>query len=161
MKTLLLIALSLVSTLSLAAGTPYAQLSSSIGQTANANQQLVRMNQVDGINKIHFNPAVSDTDITIKKKGLYFVIAAPQTGIAYGHLNLWFILNGNGVDNSNVQLTQSGTNDVIISQGVLCLDKGDVLQMGFSGNVPLATYFPIGEPTIPSIIFTMYKAGNC
>ena len=50
--------------------------------------------------------------------------------------------------------------DVIISQGILPLTAGDVLEVMMSANNPEAnmcieTIQPAGEPLVPSIIFSM------
>ncbi len=141
--------------------TPYAQLSSDKDQAAGSGN-IVQMEQVDGVSGILVHQGLSSTLIEVEKAGLYIVIAAPQSMAIVGCLDLWFRVNDEDVDNSNVRLCQTDENqtDVIISQGALCLAKRDKLKIVMSGTGIESTK-PTNEPLIPAIIFTMYYAGNC
>ena len=95
------------------------------------------------------------------------MVAAPQVGREdagpLGCFDLWLRVNGSDVSNSNVQLCQdagSMAKDVIISQGILPLEAGDVLEVMMSANNPEANMCieaiqPASEPLVPSIIFSM------
>ena len=159
MKALLVAVLAMFS-VSVMALTPYAQLSSDIDQIA-GGFDVVQMEIVDGVESMGITQGTGETTITVEKKGLYMVIASPQTTAAVGCLNLWFILNGLNLDNSNVRICQTHADqtDVIISQGALCLAKGDVLKLGMSG-IGIQSTKPANEPLIPSIIFTMFQIGS-
>ncbi len=88
-----------------------------------------------------------------------------EGGGPLGCFDLWLRVNGKDVANSNVQLCQdadSMAKDVIISQGIVPLKAGDVLEVMMSANNPKANMCieaiqPAGEPLVPSIIFSMIK----
>ena len=83
----------------------------------------------------------------------------------YGCFDLWLRVNGTDVANSNVQLCQdegSMAKDVIISQGIVSMEAGDVLEVMMSASNPDANMCieaiqPAGEPLVPAIIFSMIK----
>ena len=113
--------------------------------------------------------AMADNKITVSEAGPYLVVAAPQVGREgagpLGCFDLWLRVNGSDVANSNVQLCQdagSMAKDVIVSQGIVPLAAGDVLEVMMSANNPEAEMCieaiqPAGEPLVPSIIFSMIK----
>jgi hypothetical protein len=113
--------------------------------------------------------ALKDNKVTVSEAGPYLIVAAPQVGRAdagpLGCFDLWLRVNGSDVANSNVQLCQdagSRAKDVIISQGIVPMAAGGVLEVMMSANNPGANMCieaiqPPGEPLVPSIIFSMIK----
>ena len=141
----------------------YIQLSSAKNQDASALEPMpVHMELRDAISNVHFDPRRSDTDVGIVYDGAYFVIAAPQTKYGRGCYDLWLRINGSDVENSNIRVCQSDASQttVGVSQGVLCLNESDVLNVMHSGTGIEATK-PRDEPLIPSIIFTSFRLGPC
>ena len=143
--------------------TIHAQLSSSVDQP---NGPLgtgvpITFNIQDSIHGVGHLPGSSE--VHISEDGLYFVLAAPQTGATCDcgfTSDYWMKVNGDNVANSNVRFVASNSEskDVIVTQGVLKLKDGDVLQIfgaGLTSKCEAITQ--MGEPLVPSIIFTMYK----
>jgi hypothetical protein len=123
-----------------------------------------------------FDPRRSNTDIVIPKDGAYFAIAAGQVGandIGSAQrecVRLWMSLNGKDVNNSNVKFcfpqVEAGESvtDVLVSQGLACYKKGDVLRLMSSADsdaVGLVAFQPSDGPFVPSMIFSMYRLGSC
>lgn len=143
----------------------YLQASSSVTQCPGMAPEAVKMDITDAANGI----AMADNKVTVSEAGPYLVVAAPQVGREgggpLGCFDLWLRVNGGDVANSNVQLCQdagSMAKDVIISQGIIPLAAGDVLEVMMSANNPEAALCieairPPGEPLVPSIIFSMIK----
>jgi hypothetical protein len=106
---------------------------------------------------------VSGTKVTIVDAGDYFVAAAAQVGgSAAGSVYLWPRLNGKDVDDSNsIQYISSPQfTAVLVSQGEMTFKAGDVLEMMYAASAPglgLIASKPAGMPTVPSMIFTIYK----
>ena len=160
-STLVLLVLSV----SVANAGQYLQASSSISQCPGTAPEVVRIDITDAANGI----ALADDKITVSEAGPYLVVAAPQVGREgagpLGCFDLWLRVNGSDVANSNVQLCQdagSMAKDVIISQGIVPLESGDILEVLMSANNPEANICieaiqPPGEPLVPSIIFSMIK----
>ena len=148
-----------------AAAAQYLQASSSVTQCPGTAPKLVEMDIVDAANGI----ALKDNKVTIGEDGPYLVVAAPQVGREgggpYGCFDLWLRVNGKDVANSNVQLCQdegSRAKDVIVSQGIVPMKGGDVLEVMMSASNPEARICieaiqPKGEPLVPAIIFSMIK----
>ena len=142
----------------LAVSAQHAQLSSSV--TALSAGPVV-FNQVDLISEVSFAPGQSC--VYVEKAGAYFVVAAPQ--VASNSLiytfDCWLRVNGAGVANSNVRLGTIGIHkDVIITQGILALEPGDCVEVMTSGNALIEAIPVMGEPLIPSIIFSMFQIGK-
>ena len=143
----------------------YLQASSSITQCPGTAPEVVAMDITDAANAI----TMTANQITISEAGAYLVVAAPQVGREgagpLGCFDLWLRVNGTDVGNSNVQLCQdegSMAKDVIISQGIVPLEAGDVVEVMMSAGNPEANMCieaiqPEGEPLVPSIIFSMIK----
>ena len=99
--------------------------------------------------------------VTILHSGVYFLIAAPQTGFtcSSGVARFWLKKNGENVANSNIQLNgDTNTKDVIVLQAILECDKCDKIQV--CGNGHYAQVEAIqheGEPLVPSVIFSIFK----
>ncbi len=147
---------------------PYAQISSTKDQRPSGTSPvLITMNQndeVSGIEHIMENPG----DIRIKEAGVYVIIAAPQVGRTSGteerYIDIWLRKNGNDIPNSNVRnvVGTSGAKDVIVNQTMMSFDSGDVINVMMSvetanEGLGIEAINPDGEPTIPSIIFSMHK----
>lgn len=138
------------------------QLSSLVGQVPTNNDVIV-FDSIDLIDDIDFT--IGTSNIIINKKGNYFIIAAPQIGYD-GYIwfhdyvfNCWMIKNGVPIINSNVQFNSGKSDkDVIVVQAIVEFDKDDVLQIGYSGNnSKIEAIFILGQPVVPSIIFSMFK----
>ena len=146
----------------------YAQITSTEDQRPSGTTPvLITMNQNDEISGIEHS-AENPGDIRIKEAGVYVVIAAPQVGRTSGteerYVDIWLRKNGKDIPNSNVRnvVGTKGGKDVIVNQTMMSFDAGDVINVMMSvetGNEGLGieTIHPEGEPTIPSIIFSMHK----
>ncbi len=153
----------LLAFVSITKGEQYLQASSTITQCPGVTPEVVRIDVTDAANGI----TLADNKITVSEAGPYLIVAAPQVGREgggpLGCFDLWLRVNGADVANSNVQLCQdagSMAKDVIVSQGIIPLAAGDVLEVMMSANNPKADMCieaiqPPGEPLVPSIIFSM------
>lgn len=144
--------------------TPYLQASSNSTQLVVTSPQKITINQDDGNVKISLN----NGDIMVEQAGDYLIIAAPQVGrlggspTDVGSFRCWLTVNGTQVSNSNVLLNlELNTKDVIISQGIVALEKDDVVNVMMGAtlgkHIAIEAIQPSGEPLVPSIILTMYK----
>jgi len=146
----------------------YAQISSNEDQRPDATGPvLITLNQNDEISGIEHS-AENPGDIKIKEAGVYVIIAAPQVGRTSGteerYVDIWLRRNGKDVPNSNVRnvVGASGDKDVIVNQTMMSFDGEDVINVMMSvetanEGLGIETINPEGEPTIPSIIFSMHK----
>jgi len=132
----------------------HAQLSSDQTQLGTT---VVTFNQMDSIVGMGYNTHVG---LTVLHGGAYFVIAAPQVITGKGCYNAWLTVNGSMVANSNVQYCSQlpKQTDVIISQGAGCFLENDNVEQSGTG---IKAIHPVGEPMIPSIIFTAFRIGDC
>ena len=165
MKKLISALFVLLASVSVAKADQYLQASSTITQCPGTAPEVVKMDLTDAASGI----AMADNKITVSEAGPYLIVAAPQVGREgagpLGCFDLWLRVNGSDVANSNVQLCQdagSRAKDVIISQGIVPMAAGDVLEVMMSANNPEAKMCieaiqPRGEPLVPSIIFSMIK----
>ncbi len=165
MKKLMLALVVLVASASVANAAQYLQASSSVTQCPGTAPTLVEMDIIDAANGVD----MANNQITVGEAGPYLIVAAPQVGREgggpYGCFDLWLRINGADVANSNVQLCQdegSMAKDVIISQGIVPMEAGDVLEVMMSASNPEANICieaiqPAGEPLVPAIIFSMIK----
>lgn len=145
----------------------YSQCSSMTTQTPKHNKaQSVLLELNDGFKTGVDCSAISP--VTIRKSGLYFVIAAGQVGSAKketqgGYLDLWLIRNGKPVANSNTRQSIRTGDDtaVLVSQAAMELNAGDTLSLGFRVSNPnqgiglIATPSTAEEPGVPSMIFSV------
>jgi hypothetical protein len=169
MKRILIILSSVFLLASCAFAGPYMQASSSITQCpANTSPVKIKMDQDDGSQGIVLT---AKSQFKVTKAGSYVVIAAPQVGRAYGQgmpggdFKCFIGVNGVPVANSNVLMNFDKNyidKDVIITQGILKLKKGDKVTVWMSVSNPdaglcIEAIQPPGEPLVPSIIFTMYQ----
>ena len=146
----------------------YAQICSTEDQRpSETSPVLITLNQNDEISGIEHS-AENPGDIRIKEAGVYVVIAAPQVGRTSGteerYVDIWLRKNGKDIPNSNVRnvVGTSGDKDVIVNQTMMSFDSGDVINVMMSvetanEGLGIETIHPEGEPTIPSIIFSMHK----
>ena len=165
MKTIIASLFVLVASVSVANAGQYLQASSSVTQCPGTAPEVVAMDIIDAAKGI----TMADNQITVGKDGAYLIFAAPQVGRegggSYGCFDLWLRVNGADVGNSNVQLCQdegSMAKDVIISQGIVPMAAGDVLEVMMSAsnpdaNICIEAIQPAGEPLVPAIIFSMIK----
>ena len=165
MKKIISALFVLLASVSMAKADQYLQASSTITQCPGMAPEVVQIDITDAANGI----TMADNKITVSEAGPYLVVAAPQVGREgagpLGCFDLWLRVNGSDVANSNVQLCQdagSMAKDVIVSQGIVPLAAGDVLEIMMSANNPEADMCieaiqPAGEPLVPSIIFSMLK----
>ncbi len=165
MKKLLLALVVLVASASVANAAQYLQASSTVTQCPGTAPEVVAMDIIDAANGVD----MANNQITVSKAGPYLIVAAPQVGREgggpYGCFDLWLRINGADVANSNVQLCQdegSMAKDVIISQGIVPMEAGDMLEVMMSASNPEANICieaiqPAGEPLVPAIIFSMIK----
>ena len=143
----------------------YLQASSTVTQCPGTAPEVVAMDITDAASGV----AMEANKMTVAEAGAYLIVAAPQVGREgggpYGCFDLWLRVNGTDVGNSNVQLCQdegSMAKDVIISQGIVPLEAGDVIEVMMSASNPEANMCieaiqPEGEPLVPAIIFSMIR----
>ena len=165
MKKILSTLFVFLASVSMASASQYLQASSTITQCPGKVPEVVKMDITDAADGL----AIKNNKITVSEAGAYLIVAAPQVGREGGGpggcFDLWLRVNGKDVANSNVQLCQdadSMAKDVIISQGIVPLKAGDVVEVMMSANNPKANLCieaiqPAGEPLVPSIIFSMIK----
>lgn len=140
---------------------PYAQLSSTETQSAQAGGSIITLNSVDAANKVEQDKG----SISVKEDGVYFVMAAGQAGATKdagkGSVKLWMRVNGKDVGNSNTEQSIAGNfTGVLVCQGLAELKAGDKIQLmqSTSGSgVGMVASTVKGEPGIPSMIFSLFK----
>ncbi len=149
----------------------YAQITSTVDQRPSGTSPvLITMNQNDAISGIEHS-AENPGEIRIKEAGVYVIIAAPQVGRTSGteerYVDIWLRRNGNDIPNSNVRFVvgTSRDKDVIVNQTMMPFDSGDVINVMMAvetadEGLGIETIHPEGEPTIPSIIFSMHKISS-
>jgi hypothetical protein len=95
--------------------------------------QVVIIDLVDGARGVSLDPKTGS--FTVEKEFDYLVMAAPQVGRLYpgdnANFRCWLRVNGENVPDSNVlmNLFHVDVKDVIVSQGLIHLKAGDVLQV--------------------------------
>ena len=154
----------------------YAQLSSAKTQRSKTPEPVkVQFELRDAINGIDFDPRIDNSSIGIVHDGAYFVMAAPQIGRLHADstkpacANFFISINDNQLENSNVTLClpndDASTKDVIVTQGIIPLKKGDKISVmmstkDYEEGMGAEALRPEDEPTVPSIIFSMFRLGN-
>ena len=139
----------------------FAQLSSAVDQRpATTDPTVVQMEVVDALG----NMTNLGDGVQVHTHGVYLVIAAPQCGRLKGGdtetFRCWLRLNGADVANSNVLLALGqGTKDVIVSQSLITMNAGDVLQVMIAVSDPkdgvgIEAILPPEGVLVPSIIFS-------
>ena len=130
---------------------------------ANTPQRLL-IDVEDAAKGIHLNP--NEGSAQVEHDGAYLVITAPQVGrIGDGdvqNFRCWLRVGDHDVPNSNVLLNLFGsTKDVIVAQAIVNLKRGDEVSVWMSassgGDVAVEAIKPMGEPLVPSVIFSMLK----
>lgn len=133
--------------------TTYAQVSSLVDQPIGKKIQFESQDGAKGM-------TVTKDAIKILRSGIYLLIAAPQVTALEdnGCVDVWLVLNGQDVANSGVRQCQStkGSTDVVVSQVIIDLKKGDTIQVQTNGKgVKLDAIQPKQGAFIPSVIFTV------
>ena len=143
---------TLVSSAFAVADGTYLQISSSISFDGRST---VLYDQIDAQENIGYAP---DTGIEIYEDGAYIIVFAPQTKIGKGCTSAWIKVNSEDVPNSNVVYCTQSPKDtnVVISQGVLPLEDGDVVTTEIDG-IGVEAQFPDDAPQIPSAITTVVR----
>ena len=144
----------------------YLQASGSTTQVithANTPQRLI-IDVEDAASGIHLNP--NEGSAQVEKEGTYLVITAPQVGRlndgGVENFRCWLKVGQEDVVNSNVLMNLEGhTKDVIVAQSIVKLTRGDEVSVWMSastgGDVAVEAIKPMGEPLVPSCIFSMLK----
>jgi hypothetical protein len=131
----------------------FAQLSSAVDQQPGG---FVKFEIKDSLKTV----SATENSIIVQQTGTYLIVASPQvTAIKDGGcLDEWIVVNGQNVKNSGVRICQAkaGNTNVVVSQVVMALKKGDKIQIKTSGkDTKLDAIEVQGEPLIPSIIVTV------
>jgi hypothetical protein len=154
----------------------YAQLSSAKTQRSKTHEPVkVQFELRDAISGVDFDPRINNSSIGIKHDGAYFVMAAPQVGRLHADstkpacANFFISINDKPLENSNVTLClpkeDNTTKDVIITQGIIPLHEGDNVSVmmstiDYEDGMGAEALNPEDEPTVPSIIFSIFRLGN-
>ena len=148
---------------------PHAQISSTVTQQPIVTTPVaVTMNQNDDLSGITHSTTVNSDRIIIRKKTSYFILAAAQVGKTLGttnvNIDIWLRKNGVDVPNSNTRagIVLSTDTQVLVSQTIVDMNKDDYFQVMLSVSTlaqgaGIIASFPSGEPTIPSIIVSIYE----
>ncbi len=129
------------------------------------------ISNVDEGNGISMSTGNNGTNITIDTSGVYHMVAQPQVKAGAGgagDFHMWIEKFSSGswadIPDSNIELKLSSLEeDVIVLATTLKLNQGEKLRLVVSvsdNKILLHAQSPVGEPVIPSIIFTMYRVGN-
>jgi hypothetical protein len=144
-----------------ASATSYLQASSTEEQMAEAGvkPKVITMNSTDASKNIKQEKGV----VRVNETGAFFVMAAVQVGTkAKGTIRVWMRQNGKDIDNSNTEqfLGDPNSTTVLVCQGVAEAKRGDKFEVVFSGSDPsvgVVIKKPMGEPVVPSIIFSAWR----
>ena len=134
-------------------GNSFGQFSSGVDQQPGG---IVQFELKDSVQKL----SATENSVEIQTAGTYLIIASPQVTAVkdWGCLNAWIVVNDKDKKNSGVRICQAkaGNTNVVVSQAIMALKKGDKVQIKTSGqNTRLDAIQPNGEPLIPSIILTV------
>jgi hypothetical protein len=154
----------------------YAQLSSAKTQRSKTHEPVkIQFELRDAISGVDFDPRINNTSIGIIHEGAYFLMAAPQVGRLHADstkpawANFFISINDKPLENSNVTLClpkeDNTTKDVIITQGIIPLHEGDNVSVmmstiDYEDGMGAEALNPEDEPTVPSIIFSIFRLGN-
>ena len=147
------------------------QASSTITQRIEKDNegQVVIIDKVDGASCVSLDPKTGN--FTVEKEADYLVMAAPQVGRLHSgdnaNFRCWIRVNGENVPDSNVLLNLFNVDvkDVIVSQGLIHLNAGDVVQVvmatdNAAAGVGAEAIQPTpNEPLVPAIIFSLEAYG--
>lgn len=148
--------------------TPYLQMSSTVSQTPQKDNQIIKMESIDAKQNIDIDE--KHEKVLIKEEGIYFITTVIQVGATSptteaGWVDVWLNLNGEQMPNSNMRSvigSQIDTN-VLVCQAVQALKQGDSLSVGFSSSDPSLGVIMIqvkNEPVIASITLTAFKLND-
>lgn len=160
--------------------TAFAQLNSNVDQEPTVTTPVViTYNVQDAIVGLTHSTTVNPGEITVDTAGTYFVMPQPQVGKDSGGTAQTFgmflqVDRGTGFAdeaNSNIKITFSDNTatDVIVSGFTIVLAVGDKIRMmqtvtstavGMGVKFTAAEVGPPTVPATPSIIFTMFRAGD-
>lgn len=147
------------------------QASSTITQRIKEDNvgQVVIIDNIDGASGVSLD--ASTGSFTVEQESDYLVVAAPQVGRQNpgdnANFRCWLRVNGENVPDSNVLLNLFSVDvkDVIISQGLVHLNAGDVIQVimatdNAAAGVGAEAIQPTpDEPLVPAIIFSIEAYG--
>ena len=147
------------------------QASSTITQRIKEDNvgQVVIIDNIDGASGVSLD--ASTGSFTVEQESDYLVVAAPQVGRQNpgdnANFRCWLRVNGENVPDSNVLLNlfHVDVKDVIISQGLVHLNAGDVIQVimatdNAAAGVGAEAIQPTpDEPLVPAIIFSIEAYG--
>ena len=131
--------------------------------------QIVIIDNVDGASGVSLEPSTGS--FTVEHESDYLVVAAPQVGRqnpgGTANFRCWLRVNSENVPDSNVLLNLSSVEvkDVIVSQGLVHLNAGDVIQVvmatdnAAAGVGAEAIQTTPDEPLVPAIIFSIEAYG--
>ena len=131
--------------------------------------QVLIIDNVDGANGVSLDAETGS--FTVEHNSDYLVMASPQVGRLHAgdnaNFRCWLRVNGENVPDSNVLLNlfHVDVKDVIVSQGLIHLKAGDVLQVimatdNAAAGVGAEAIQPTpNEPLVPAIIFSMEAYG--
>ena len=151
----------LLGSVGVASATSYLQASSTVQQAAEAGgkPKVITMNSTDASKNIKQEKGV----VRVNENGAFFLMAAVQVGTtSKGLIRVWMRQNGKDIDNSNTEqfLTDTSSTTVLVCQGIAELKRGDRIEVVFSGSdttVAAVVKKPMGEPVVPSIIFSAWR----
>jgi len=154
----------------------YAQLSSAKSQRSKTHEQVkVHFELRDAISGVDFDPRIDNASIGIIQDGAYFVMAAPQVDRLQADstksdcANFFISINQKQLENSNVTLClpkeDHTTKDVIVTQATIPLKEGDKVSVmmstiDFEDGMGAEALNPDDEPSVPSIIFSLFRIAN-
>lgn len=147
------------------------QASSTITQRIKEDNvgQVVIIDNIDGASGVSLD--ASTGSFTVEQESDYLVVAAPQVGRQNpgdnANFRCWLRVNGENVPDSNVLLNlfHVDVKDVIISQGLVHLNAGDVIQVvmatdNAAAGIGAEAIQPTpDEPLVPAIIFSIEAYG--
>ncbi len=131
--------------------------------------QVIIIDNIDGANGVTLDPSTGS--FTVEQESDYLVVAAPQVGRLNpgdnANFRCWLRVNGENVPDSNVLLNLFNVDvkDVIISQGLVHLNAGDVIQVimatdNAAAGVGAEAIQPTpDEPLVPAIIVSIEAYG--
>jgi len=146
----------------------FCQISSNQTQRPKTKKPIaIKLNRNDVIYGMEHSTRKNAEDIIIKTSGLYAIIAAPQVGrVKDGnpkYIDFWFRLNGQDIPNSNVRVSvkSNSSKDVVTNQTMMPFRAEDIINVmmsveSASDGLGIEALNPKGEPTVPSIIYSMH-----
>jgi len=130
--------------------------------------QVVVLDILDNASKVSLDTTTGA--VTVEEDADYLIVSAPQVGRenpgGTANFRCWVRVNGTNVPDSNVLLNLSSpeVKDVIVSQVLVHLSAGDVVQVIMAtdhaeAGVGIEAIQPTpDEPLVPAIIFSLAQA---